>query len=269
MGLIFDENVARIYDSWYQSEGMAIDRSLEQLIMSLLKPQPGERVLDIGCGTGNHLLIFNRLGLDVTGIDASPHMINRAKERLGQRSTLKTGLAEDLPFEDNQFDLAVFINTLEFLDNPLQALREAGRVANRKVFIGVMNILSWNGLVKRIQGYLGNSLFSGTKFFSLWELKSLLQMAYGQVPITWDCIQGRPNHKKGALFKGKNSWPWKPSPFGFFLGVSATMLYRMKADNLPIKVRLKEAGQSLVGAKTIEDVYRSRGNKPDERGLSI
>ncbi len=251
MGLIFDKHTARIYESWYHSEGLAIDRSLEQLILQLLDPRPGERILDIGCGTGNHLLIFNRLGLDVSGIDASPHMINKARERLGQRCALKTGMAERLPYDDNEFDLAVLINTLEFLDDPLQALKEAGRVANRNVFVGVINMFSWNGLQKKVQGYLGNSIFSQARFYSLWHLKSLLHMAYGPVPVSWSCIKIRPSLIKGMMPFGKFIWDQERSPFGSFLGVSATMLYRVKTDNLPLKIRLKKASRPLMGANTL------------------
>jgi SAM-dependent methyltransferase len=270
MGLIFDKNTAGIYETWYHSpQGRAIDRSIEKLVRALLDPKPGERILDIGCGTGNHLIIFNKLGLDVSGIDASPHMIHKAGERLGQRCALKTGTAENLPFDDNEFDLAVFINSLEFFDDPLQALREAGRVANRKVFVGVINSLSWNGMLRRIQGYCGDSLFGRARFFSLWQLKSLLRMAYGPVPISWGCIKVRPSFVEDMMPVGKRVWSGRHSPFGFFLGVSATMIYRMKTDNLPLKVRLKKASQSLLGARTLEDFKHSKGTRSDERGLSV
>jgi ubiquinone/menaquinone biosynthesis C-methylase UbiE len=270
MGLIFDRQIATYYDSWFQSpQGRAIDRSIEHLILALLNPRPGERILDIGCGTGNHLLMLNKLGLDVSGIDASPLMIDKARERLGHRCGLETGMAEDLPFDDNQFDLAVLINTLEFLDDPLQALREAGRVAHRKVFIGVINSLSWNGLIKRIQGYLGDPLFGQARFYNIWQLKSLLLAGYGRVPISWGCIRIRPLFIEGMSPLTKNVCNWEHSPFGSFLGLSATMLCRIKTDNLPLKIRLKKAGQSLIGAKTLEDLNRSKGAQGDERGLPV
>ena len=260
MGLIFDKNTADSYDSWYRSlQGRAIDNALEQLILSLLDPKPRERVLDIGCGTGNHLLIFSKLGLDVSGIDASRYMIEKAKERLGHRCTLKRAMAEDLPFDDNEFDLAVFINTLEYLNDPLQALREAGRVANKKVFIGVINSLSWNGFKKRIQGYLGDPLFSHARFYNLWQLTSLLQRAYGPAPISWGCIKTRPSSVEKMMPFRKNFINWNHSPFGSCLGVSATMIYRVKTDNMPLKIRLKKASQSLIDVKTLEDLNQSNG----------
>ncbi|MBW1912155.1 MAG: methyltransferase domain-containing protein, partial [Deltaproteobacteria bacterium] len=92
MSLIFDIRSARLYETWYQSPwGKAMDGFVEKLTPSLLNPQPGERILDIGCGSGNHLLIFNKLGLDISGVDASPYMVSMARERLGDRCSLKTG----------------------------------------------------------------------------------------------------------------------------------------------------------------------------------
>lgn len=270
MGIVFDRNIAELYEEWYHSpQGRIIDRSIERLILTLLDPMPGQRILDIGCGTGNHLIVFSKLGLDISGIDASSHMIRKAEERLGHRCTLRTGIAEDLPFDDNEFDLAVFINTLEFLDDPLQALREAGRVAHRKVFVGVLNSLSWNGLIKRMRGYLGNPLFGRARLFNLWQLKSLLQMAYGRVPISWSCIKTRPSILEDISPLSKDLLTWKHSPFGFFLGLSATMKYRIKTDALPLKIRLRKATQPFIGARTFEDLNRVQGVRGDERGISV
>ncbi|MDY7037044.1 MAG: class I SAM-dependent methyltransferase, partial [Thermodesulfobacteriota bacterium] len=199
MGLIFDINSARLYDSWRRSpQGKVMDKLVEESILTILDPKPGERVLDIGCGQGNHLIFFNRLRLDIHGLDASPYMINRARQRLGNRCSLKTGMAEDLPFDDNEFDLAILINTLEFLDDPLPALREAGRVAKNRVFIGVMNSLSWHCLHRKIQCIFRKSLFHSIRFYNLWEIKSYVQMAFGNVPIAWSCSQLWPSFMRRA-----------------------------------------------------------------------
>ena len=185
MGLVFNRNIDSLYDIWCQSpEGRTLERCMERLILGLVDPQPGERILDIGCGSGTHLIMLNKLGLNICGLDASPYMVEKARKRLGKQCDLRKGRAEDLPFDDNEFDLAFLINTLEFLDDPLQALREAGRVTKRKIFVGVINSLSWTGLSRKIQGCFGNTLFRHTKFYSVWQLKSLLKSAYGPAPTT-------------------------------------------------------------------------------------
>jgi ubiquinone/menaquinone biosynthesis C-methylase UbiE len=241
MGTIFDSHMAHVYEAWYRSSaGRAIDCALEHFIPTLLDPNPGDRILDIGCGSGNHLIVFSKLRLNVNGLDASPYMISLAKQRLGERCTLLTGRADDLPFDDNEFDFAVLINTLEFLEDPLGALREAGRVARKRVFIGVINSLSWNGVSKKVRGYLGDVLFSRARFYSLWQLKSLVHEAYGHVPLSWGCLRltYRPGHPPDRLSR---------SPFGSFLAVSATMTHKTVTCNLPLKLRIKRATAPMVG----------------------
>ena len=226
MGLILDHRTAELYRSWCKStQGRAMDRFVEESIRGLLDPQPGERVLDIGCGEGNHLLFFSKLGLNISGIDASPYAMERARNRLGHRCTLQEARAEDLPFSDNEFDLAVLINTLEFLDDPLGALSEAGRVAKRGVFIGVMNSFSWFCLGRRLQGLFRKSLFSDTRFFNLWKLKAYALQAFGDAPMTWSCVQVCPAFLGGAPRFLEDSGKLRHWPFGLCLGVAVTTRY--------------------------------------------
>lgn len=265
MGLIFDTKIAKAYDSWYQSKrGRAFDRSLETLLASLLTPIPGERVLDIGCGSGNHLLILNRLGLDVSGVDASNLMVYRAKNRLGRRCSIKLGNAEDLPFEDNEVDYAVLIHTLEFLDDPLPALREAGRVAKKKVLVGIMNPLSYDGIVRRIQGFLGDPLFHGARFFHLWDMKSFLRMAYGPVPLSWRCLPSFLSDPFHSTSNRSDSFMCTHWPFSSFLCISATLVYTVRTENLPLKIRLKEARHGAIGTEALNDIRQVKGVNGNE-----
>ncbi len=270
MGHIFDITSAKLFQSWYQSsQGKAMDEVINGSILSLLNPQRGDRVLDIGCGEGNHLLYLGSLGLDINGIDASPYMISRARERLGDRCTLKTGMAEDLPFDDNEFDLAVFINTLEFLDDPLLALREAGRVAKRKVFIGAMNSLSWSCLRRKSTGLFRKSIFKHVRFYNIWELQSYVKMAYGSAPIAWHCVPGRSSVLGWMDRLLTERWNIQHCPVGSFLGLSVTILYRQMTEQHPLKVRLKKAGQSIARGVTMKNINPVKGNHGDEGSVSI
>jgi SAM-dependent methyltransferase len=270
MGLIFDINSAKLFQSWYQSsQGKAMEESINGSILALLKPQRGERILDLGCGEGNHLLFLNSLGLDISGIDASPYMISRARERLGNRCTLKTAMAEDLPFDDNEFDLAVFINTLEFVDDPLKALKEAGRVAKRKVFVGVMNSLSWNCLYRKSMGFFRESIFRYVRFYNIWDLKSYFKTAYGNAPLTWHCIPGRSSMFGRREKPLMERWDIKHCPFGSFIGVSATILYRFRTEQHPLKVRLKKAEQSVIRGASMKNLNRVAGRHSHERSVSL
>jgi SAM-dependent methyltransferase len=236
-----------------------IEKLAGQAMMLLLEPQTGERILDIGCGSGNHLLFYSSLGLDITGLDASPCMIDRARKRLGDRCVFKKGQAEDLPFEDNEFDLATLNNTLEFIDNPLKALQEAGRVARRGIFVGVINGLSWYCIQGKIRGLIVDSLFKHVHPYNLWEVKSYLQSALGPVPLEWRSSPFWPGllDNFGGFFKktvNSNHWP-----FGTFLGISAKIRYSVKTDNLPLKIDMKKAGQTIPSGVTMGQLRHQRG----------
>ena len=277
MGLILDVHSAKLYESWSRSpRGRAMDKFIEGLLLEFLEPQQYERALDIGCGTGNHLLFLNKLGLDINGVDASHYMIEIARNRLGARCTLKTGMAEDLPFDDNEFDLVVLINTLEFLDDPLKALREAGRVAKRKIFIGGINSLSWYGVGNKLQGLFLETLSKYIRYYHLWELKSYIRRAYGPVPVIWRSEQTRPffsNKIGGFLYNMCRLDGW---PFGSYLGFSVTMEYRIKTDNLPLKIKVGKTDQPVAGGITTMDGIKERKFSKqlsraeyNERGLFI
>ena len=252
MGIVFDKNMARQYNAWYHSpQGRAIEKALKGLFTVLVDPQPMEKVLDIGCGSGNHLLLLNTMGLDVSGIDPSADMIEEARQRLGHSCLLKTGIAEDLPFDDNEFDVVVFINTLEFLSDPASALREAGRVAKRKVFICVMNSMSLNGVYNKIRSCLSDTFFSHGRFYNLWQVKALLKKVYGDCPVSWGCARTslslckRLMHSNHFDIEGQYK---TRACFGTLLGVAVSMKYWIKTDMEPLKLDLKKGNQNLIDA---------------------
>jgi ubiquinone/menaquinone biosynthesis C-methylase UbiE len=239
MGHVFGPRLARLYEAWEKSaEGILVDRLSSQLILRLLRPGKGERILDIGCGTGNHLLLFYRLGFDVTGLDASSYMLDIARSRLGDKASLKIGRAEDLPFEDNEFDLATLIFTLEFLDDPVAALREAGRVTRHKVFVGVLNSLSPGCMCKRFLALFHDSIFGEAHLFSLWGLKGYARRAYGNVPIEWGSIQIMPSLFRRYALRDELSCLTPSSPFGTFLGLAFRLIYTLKTENIKAAKRV-------------------------------
>ena len=247
MGRVFDRGFARLYEEWLNSsEVVSLDRLSTELIMRLLQPKKGERVLDIGCGTGNHLLIFYRIGLDVTGLDASSYMVDIARSRLGHRASLEVGRAEDLPFEDNEFDITTLILTLEFLDNPLAVLREAGRVTRDRIFVGVLNSLSVSCILQKLSALFHDSIFQGVHTFTLWELKGLVQRAYGEVPIKWGSVQMLPFLPKRHAEGIERSSLMQSQPFGTFLGLACTMTYSLTTSYISVIEKSKKEADSIA-----------------------
>jgi len=90
--------------------------------------QPGDRVLDIGCGVGAFLRLIADRGARPVGIDASEALLELARTRL-PAADLRVGEMEDLPYEDDTFDLVTGFSVFFFANDMVAALREAGRVA--------------------------------------------------------------------------------------------------------------------------------------------
>jgi ubiquinone/menaquinone biosynthesis C-methylase UbiE len=236
MGYVFDFKAAREYDNWYESPKNRFVADLEnQLLLRLLRPVRGERVLDIGCGTGRHLLMFLEMGLDITGLDASPYMLDIARERLGHRAELYQGLAEDLPFEDNSFDIATLITTLEFVDDAQEALQEACRVAKNRIFLGVLNRYAITGIERRLKGMFSQSIYNRAKFFSVWEAKRYVRQILGKTPLGCGTVlQLHACFRKYTQYFEK--WPFvHRCPFGGFIGMVVILVPRYRADNLPLR----------------------------------
>ncbi|WP_449620449.1 class I SAM-dependent methyltransferase [Robertmurraya sp. Marseille-Q9965] len=91
-----------------------------QNLIELLAPKTGEKILDLGCGTGDLANQLFENGLDVVGVDNSVNMVELAKNKYPQIKFIVQD-ATNLAF-DNEFD-AVFSNaTLHWVKPPIQAL---------------------------------------------------------------------------------------------------------------------------------------------------
>jgi SAM-dependent methyltransferase len=89
---------------------------------------PGERVLDIGCGTGVFLRLVADHGAKPFGLDASEALLEIAHERVPE-ADVQVGEMERLPYDADSFDLVTGFNSFFFAADIVAALREARRVA--------------------------------------------------------------------------------------------------------------------------------------------
>lgn len=67
---------------------------------------PGMKLLDLACGDGTDLVYYKKLGADIYGLDASEQLLKIARQKLPD-GKLKVGLFENIPFEDNYFDVVL------------------------------------------------------------------------------------------------------------------------------------------------------------------
>jgi SAM-dependent methyltransferase len=95
--------------------------------------EPGERVLDVACGTGNLTLPAARAGARVTGIDIAPALVTQLAARAaaeGLTVDAREGDAEELPVADGTFDTVVTMYGAMFAASPA-GHRRAGAVTRR------------------------------------------------------------------------------------------------------------------------------------------
>lgn len=121
--------VAGLYDRLFEP----INHGLRVLGIRLFVPPRGGTVLDIGCGTGIHLEMYQRFGCRLYGIDTSPAMLDLAKARLGQGADLRLADATEMPFPAAFFDLAICMLALHEMDKEdrFAVMREIKRVIKR------------------------------------------------------------------------------------------------------------------------------------------
>lgn len=96
---------------WHQSKLLLIER--------LLRPAAGQRILDVGCGSGVCSGFIGESGADVIGIDGNPDAIAFARRTYGRDHVRFTaGHVDDLHFEPRSFDKAVCFEVIEHLYHP-------------------------------------------------------------------------------------------------------------------------------------------------------
>ncbi|MFZ2097776.1 MAG: class I SAM-dependent methyltransferase [Anaerolineales bacterium] len=187
------------------TNGRCADRQEKALLKQLLCIFPTARtLLDIGCGTGHFSRWFGTLGFQAVGLDLSQPMLDEAN-RSGETLYVQ-GDALKLPFPSTSFDITALITTLEFLDEPMQALYEALRVARHGIILGVLNAQSCLGRQYKREG---GRVWDIARFYTPDELKGMILEISGE---------------KATLVWRTTLWPLSlcalPLPWGGFIGMA-------------------------------------------------
>lgn len=113
-------------------------RDLRIFISEFSSIKPGDKILDVCCGTGDQVFYYVKKGAIATGIDLNPNML-----RLAERNKKKSGIkdvsfqiadASDLPFYDNIFDFATISLALHAMERTVRdrVISEMKRVVKKK-----------------------------------------------------------------------------------------------------------------------------------------
>jgi ubiquinone/menaquinone biosynthesis C-methylase UbiE len=249
MGYVFTFNDAKAYEQWVCKNRNRTAAELEnRLMIDMLKPIRGESILDIGCGTGASAKPFIEMGLQVTAIDPSPYMLDIAFRHFANRIELYRGYAEDLPFDDNSFNHASIVTTLEFVDDPRKAIEEACRVAKDRIFVGVLNRYAIKGIERRLKGIFSHTIYNRARFYSVWELKHIMRDMLGNhVPISWRTVSQFPAASGKVMVGLENSKIIQRFPFGTFAGIVAALVPRFRTKPMTLRYTPKQASEVVTG----------------------
>lgn len=95
-----------------------------------LELNPVDRILDVGCGTGELLarIAAKHPEAPLAGLDPVPQMLAEAQAKLSDKVDLRVGWANALPWPDASFDVVVSCNMFHYITHPVDAIMEMERV---------------------------------------------------------------------------------------------------------------------------------------------
>ncbi|MEP6811358.1 MAG: class I SAM-dependent methyltransferase [Actinomycetota bacterium] len=142
------------YDRWHLEHTGESDPTPTAAWHEMAKKQLGDirglRVLEIGCGPGAFARYLVEQGADVTAADFSPAAVELTDGLIAGRGRSLVADIQNIPFEDESFDLVVSLETLEHVPDPDRGLAELVRVTRRggRLIVTTPNYLSLIGLYR-------------------------------------------------------------------------------------------------------------------------
>jgi len=166
------------YDQWFETPIGSLVRQYEsRLLLEMARPARGERILDVGCGTGIFTLDLLAAGARVTGLELSRPMLRRAGKKASNLPfSMVQGDMRSLPFTDRSFDKTVSVTAIEFVEDARAAVAELFRVTRPGglIVVACLNSLSPWAERRKAAAKKGHSIFRHARFRSPEEMASLV-----------------------------------------------------------------------------------------------
>ena len=131
------------YDRDFEGQiGRYVNDSETKPFRELIGSMRGLKVLDVGCGTGRYLQLFNP-GNELNGLDISDQMLSVARQKL-PNAKFHIGSADSLPFPDDAFDLVISVRVIQHLSDQEKMVREMVRVCRPNGRVILLSYNSWS-----------------------------------------------------------------------------------------------------------------------------
>jgi ubiquinone/menaquinone biosynthesis C-methylase UbiE len=275
---MWDTATAERYETWYKSPRGSFALGREQrLLADVVSPwqRRSQTLLEIGCGAGHFLELFYNGGFDVTGIDNSEAMLEKARERMGNKATLRVGQASHLPFDDGEFDYVAMVTALECMYGDEEALNEAFRVAKRGIVIMYLNAWSLYSLEQKYKFFRlslqersakkkveddryslpepeRKHILQKTRWLNILEICRMVRKASGKFPNVYHSTLFSPSF----LWRGNKpfslSW-WHLLPFG---AVSVVRVDLMPVSPTTMNIRTPNVARTARGSAGVVTMDR-------------
>lgn len=145
-----ERGAVTLYERWFLTPaGMYVDDKEKELLINSMRFKRDERVLEIGCGSGRNIEYLGDIGLKAAGVEPVDELVRRAR----LKSSIKADQIirapyEKIPMAGNSFENVIFMNSFAFATDKNEALKEAFRIASKKVAVGFLNRNSITTLFK-------------------------------------------------------------------------------------------------------------------------
>ena len=181
-------------DFWHEnSENMWLNGSRKTIIPFIKERlKQDAHVLDAGCGDGFGSFLLAENGYHVTGVDIAEAMIERAvKKRVHTTINFQKGSLTELPLNNHSMDAVMAINSIEWVEQPLQVLDEFHKVLKPggKLFLGLLGPTA-GPRAHSYQRLYGKEAICNTMM--PWEFERLA------LENGWELLDGMPVYKEEA-----------------------------------------------------------------------
>lgn len=220
-----NQEIASSYDNYYKKRvGKFIDLIEKDAINELLLNEK-KKLIEFGCGTGHWSVFFSEKGFEVTGIDSSEEMLRMANKKAITNDKLKFihVSAENSKIE-NKFDVAAFITSLEFMDDPEKVIKSAISCLKDEKGVLIFGVLNADSNLAKFSG--DDPIFSNATFYTVQTLKALIQNISPNAIITSNqCVFVSPTEMENLsdeeIFKRERELSEDNKAIGTFIAMRA------------------------------------------------